>query len=87
MFLLEVAMIPLDQKYQSYLDGSKTMMIDGKKEKVKGYGYSCDGNKIIGYYVTTESYKVHYNLKEEFQRLEMIRKMDCLLYTSDAADE
>ena len=35
-------MIPLDQKYQSYLDGSKTMMIDGKKEKVKGYGYSCE---------------------------------------------
>ncbi len=58
MFLLEVAMIPLDQKYQSYLDGSKTMMIDGKREKVKGYGYSCDGNKIIGYYVTTESYKI-----------------------------
>ena len=75
MFLLEVAMIPLDQKYQSYLGGSKTMTIDGKKEKVKGYGYSCDGNDIVGYYVTTESYKVHYNLKEEFQRLEMIRKM------------
>ena len=31
---MEVAMIPLDQKYQSYLDGSKTMMIDGKREKV-----------------------------------------------------
>ena len=68
-------MIPLDQKYQSYLGGSKTMTIDGKKEKVKGYGYSCDGNDIVGYYVTTESYKVHYNLKEEFQRLERIRKM------------
>ena len=69
-------MIPLDQKYQSYLGGSKTMTIDGKKEKVKGYGYSCDGNDIVGYYVTTESYKVHYNLKEEFQRLGMIRKME-----------
>ena len=71
-------MIPLDQKYQSYLGGSKTMTIDGKKEKVKGYGYSCDGSEIVGYYVTTESYKVHYNLKEEFQRLEMIRKMQII---------
>ena len=78
MFLLEVAMIPLDQKYQSYLDGSKTMMIDGKREKVKGYGYSCDGNKIIGYYVTTESYKVYYNLQEEFQKLEMIKEMEII---------
>ena len=54
------------------------MMIDGKREKVKGYGYSCDGNKIIGYYVTTESYKIYYNLQEEFQKLEMIKDMEII---------
>ena len=71
-------MILLDEKYSSYLDGSKQMLVDGKKEKVIGYGYSCNGSDIIGYYVTTESYKIHYNLQEEFQRLEMIREMEII---------
>ena len=57
-------MILLDEKYSSYLDGSKQMLVDGKKEKVIGYGYSCNGSDIVGYYVTTESYKIHYNLQE-----------------------
>ena len=34
---------------------------------------TLDGNKIIGYYVTTESYKI---LQENIPKLEMIKEME-----------
>ena len=50
-------MINLDERYHSYLDGRKKLRIDGIEEKVKSYGWHCDGNDIKGHYVTTENYK------------------------------
>ena len=37
-------MINLDERYLSYMDGSKKMRIDGIEEKVESYGWHCDGN-------------------------------------------
>ena len=59
-------MINLDDHYLSYLHTDKCFNIDGVCEKVKGYGYECDNVNIIGYYVLTEHYKLHYNLEERF---------------------
>ena len=41
-------MIPLDQKYQSYLDGSKTMMIDGKGKKWKDMDTLVMAIRLLG---------------------------------------
>ena len=41
-------MINLDERYLSYMDGSKKMRIDGIEEKVESYGWHCDGNDIKG---------------------------------------
>ena len=60
-------MLNLDERYHSYLDGRKKMRIDGGEERVIAYGWNCDGNDIVGHYVTTENFKLFYN---------------CLLYTS-----
>ncbi len=65
-------MINLDERYQSYLTGGKTMLIDGVKERVTGYGWHCDGNDIKGHYVTTTNYKLYYNLNEQFVRMEAL---------------
>ena len=62
-------MINLDDRYHSYLGGNKKMRIDGVEEQIRGYGWEDDGTDIIGYYVTTENYQLHYS-------------KDCLLYTS-----
>ena len=45
-------MINLDERYHSYLDGRKKMRIDGVEERVKAYGWHCDGSDIVGHYVT-----------------------------------
>jgi len=66
-------MINLDERYHSYLDGKKRMTIDGIAEKVKNYGYHCDGSSIVGYYVVTENYKMFYNLEGIFVRKEDLR--------------
>ena len=40
-------MINLDQKYESYVrNGEKKLRIDGIQERVRGYGYTDDGNDI-----------------------------------------
>ena len=65
-------MLNLDERYISYLDGSKKMRIDGEDEKVIGYGWHCDGSDITGHYVTTENYKLYYNLNEQFLRMEAL---------------
>ena len=67
-------MINLDERYQSYLTGGKTMLIDGVKERVTGYGWHCDGNDIKGHYVTTTNHKLFYNLNEQFVRMEALNE-------------
>ena len=67
-------MINLDERYLSYMDGSKKMRIDGIEEKVESYGWHCDGNDIKGYYLTTENYKLFYNMNEQFIKMEALRE-------------
>ena len=55
-------MINLDERYHDYLDGSKKLRIDGTDERLNAYGWHCDGNEIKGYYLTTENYKLYYNM-------------------------
>jgi len=68
-------MINLDERYHSYLDGSKKMRIDGVEEKVKAYGWHCDGSDIIGHYVTTESYQLLYNMQGVFTKMVPLREL------------
>ena len=68
-------MLNLDERYHSYLDGSKKMRIDGGEERVIAYGWNCDGNNIIGHYVITENYKLCYNMEGIFKRMETLAKV------------
>tara|TARA_B100000700_G_scaffold56705_1_gene61161 strand:- start:411 stop:608 length:198 start_codon:yes stop_codon:yes gene_type:complete len=63
-------MLSLETKYESYLGSDKKLRIDGIEESVSGYGWNCDGNNIVGYWVTTKNYKLYYNMKEEFLKME-----------------
>ncbi len=67
-------MINLDERYHSYLDGSKKMRIDGVEERVKAYGWHCDGNEIKGHYVTTENHKLYYDLDNNFKTKESVKQ-------------
>ena len=68
-------MINLDEKFHNYLEkGGKTFRIDGINEPLTGYGFHCDGNDIIGYWVNTINYKLYYNMNEQFLRMEALRK-------------
>ena len=67
-------MINLDERYHNYLDGSKKLRIDGVDERLNAYGWHCDGNEIKGYYLTTENYKLFYNLNEQFIKMEALRE-------------
>ena len=68
-------MINLDERYHSYLDGSKKMRIDGVEERVKAYGWHCDGSDIVGHYVTTESYQLLYNMQGVFTKMIPLREL------------
>ena len=68
-------MINLDERYHSYLDGSKKMRIDGVDEQVQAYGWHCDGNDIRGHYVTTENYKLFYNMDGLFTKMVALREL------------
>ena len=68
-------MLNLDERYHSYLDGSKKMRIDGNDERVIAYGWHCDGNDITGHYVTTENYKLYYNMEGSFKRMETLEQL------------
>mgnify|MGYP001200193599 CR=1 FL=1 len=60
-------MLNLDELYHSYLGNKeKKFNINGNKENVIGYGYHCDGSSIVGHYITTESYKLFYDLSGQF---------------------
>ena len=67
-------MINLDERYHNYLDGSKKLRIDGVDERLNAYGWHCDGNDIKGYYLTTENYKLFYNMNEQFIKMEALRE-------------
>ena len=69
-------MINLDKRYHSYLNGSKTMRIDGVNEKVRAYGWEDDGKDIVGYYVNTENYQLHYSKDGNFLRMEALRALE-----------
>jgi len=64
---LQKTMINLDERYHSYLDG--------REERVKSYGWHCDGNDIKGHYVTTENYKLFYNMDGLFTKMVAIREL------------
>ena len=67
-------MINLDEKYQTYLEGSKKLRIDGIEERVIAYGYTDDGSSIDGYYLTTENFQLKYNLQGIFLKMKAIRE-------------
>ena len=68
-------MINLDERYHSYLKGDKKLVIDGAKEKVTAYGWHCDGSDIMGHYVTTENFKLFYNMDGSFVRMESLEHL------------
>ena len=67
-------MINLDERYLSYLQTDKKFRIDGVGEKVHNYGFHCDGNDIVGYWVNTINYKLYYNLNEQFLKMEALNE-------------
>ena len=68
-------MINLDERYHSYLHGSKKMRIDGGGEKVTAYGWRDDGSSIIGHYVLTENYKLYYDMNGAFEKMKALREL------------
>jgi hypothetical protein len=54
------------------------MRIDGVEERVKNYGYHCDGNDITGYYVVTENYKLFYNMNAQFLKMQPLRELSTI---------
>ena len=68
-------MFNLDERYHSYLTGDKKLRIDGVEEKVKGYGYTDNGKEIDGYYLTTENYKLKYNMDGIFLSMKALREV------------
>ena len=67
-------MFNLDERYHSYLNGSKKLRIDGVEEKVVAYGYTDDGSSIDGYYLTTENFHLKYDLQGIFLRMKALRE-------------
>ena len=68
-------MFNLDERYHSYLHGTKKMRIDGVGEKVKAYGYTDDGKDIDGYYLITDNYTLYYNKNEQFLKMEALAEV------------
>ena len=68
-------MINLDERYHDYLSGNKKLRKDGDDERLSAYGWHCDGSDIKGYYLTTENYKLYYNMNEQFLKMEPLREV------------
>ena len=68
-------MVNLDERYHSYLKGHKRMRIDGAEEKLQGYGWHCDGNELKGHYVTTDNYKLFYNMEGHYVEKKPIKHL------------
>ena len=45
------------------------------EERVKAYGWHCDGNDITGHYVTTENYQLTYNMQGVFTKMVPLREL------------
>ena len=71
-------MLNLDEMYHSYLGGHKQFNIDGVKERIIAYGWHCDGNDIKGHYVTTENYKLFYNMEGLFTKMVALRELSTI---------
>jgi len=54
------------------------MRIDGVGEKVTAYGWTDNGKDIIGHYVITDNYKLHYNMDAQFVRMEPLRELEAV---------
>ena len=52
------------------------MRIDGVNEKVRAYGWEDDGKDIIGYYVNTDNYQLHYTKDGVFLSMEALRALE-----------
>ena len=69
-------MFNLDQKYESYVrNGDKKLRIDGEQYRVRGYGFTDNGKEIDGYYLTTDDHTLYYDKKEQFLRMESLKKV------------
>ena len=69
-------MFNLDQKYESYVrNGVKKLRIDGEQYRVRGYGFTDNGKEIDGYYLTTDDHTLYYDKKEQFLRMESLKKV------------
>ena len=68
-------MFNLDERYHDYLTSNKRLRIAGVEEKVTGYGYLDDGKDITGYYVTTDNYKLRYNMDSVFLGMDAVREL------------
>ena len=69
-------MFNLDQKYESYVrNGDKKLRIDGEQYWVRGYGFTDNGKEIDGYYLTTDDHTLYYDKKEQFLRMESLKKV------------
>ena len=66
--------VNLDERYLSYLQTDKKFLIDGVGERVKNYGWHCDGNEIRGHYVITENHKLYYDLDNNFKTKERVEQ-------------
>ena len=66
--------VNLDERYLSYLQSEKKFNIDGVNEKLVNYGWHCYGNEIKGHYVTTENYKLFYDLDNNFKTKESVKQ-------------
>ena len=51
------------------------MRIDGVEERVKAYGWHCDGSDIKGHYVTTENFQLYYNMEGIFTKMVALREL------------
>ena len=61
---------------KSRLNTCDEKLVELFEEVVKGYGWHCDGNEIRGHYVTTENYKLFYNLDAQFIRMQALRELE-----------
>ena len=69
-------MFNLDLKYESYVrNGDKKLRIDGEQYRVRGYGFTDNGKEIDGYYLTTDDHTLYYDKKEQFIRMESLKKV------------
>ena len=68
-------MINLDERYHGKDRNECSREEDGVEERVKAYGWHCDGSAIVGHYVTTESYQLLYNMQGVFTKMVPLREL------------